>query len=98
MVNKGSSFANFVRFCPHTYPRTQQSVLPYRRQLKTHDWYESFETPFLIRVNMSKLLCSFRVDLKRIFYETSNFLLTLYFCEVLLVTVHVNRSMKNIKQ
>ena len=66
--------------------------------LKTHDWYESYETPFLFRVNMPKLFCSFRVDLKSDFYGTSKFLLTLYFYEALLKIVQVNRSMRNIKQ
>ena len=66
--------------------------------LKTHDWYESYETPFLFRVNMPKLFCSFRVGLKSDFYGTSKFLLTLYFCEALLIIVQVNRSMRNIKQ
>ena len=28
MVNKGSHFADFVRFRPHTYTRSQQSQLP----------------------------------------------------------------------
>ena len=28
MVNKGSSFADFVRFRPYTYARTQQSLPP----------------------------------------------------------------------
>ena len=28
MVNKGSSFADFMRFRPHTYPRTQKSLPP----------------------------------------------------------------------
>ena len=28
MDNKGSSFADFVRFRPHTYARTQQSLPP----------------------------------------------------------------------
>ena len=28
LVNKGSNFANFVRFRPHTYTRTQQSLPP----------------------------------------------------------------------
>ena len=28
MVNKGSHFADFVRFHPHTYTRTQQSLPP----------------------------------------------------------------------
>ena len=28
MVNKGSHFADFVRFRPHTYTRTQQSLPP----------------------------------------------------------------------
>ena len=28
MVNKGSSFADFVRFRPHTYARTQQYLPP----------------------------------------------------------------------
>ena len=28
MVKKGSSFADFVRFHPHTYARTQQSLPP----------------------------------------------------------------------
>ena len=28
MLNKSSSFADFVRFCPHTYARTQQSLPP----------------------------------------------------------------------
>ena len=28
MVNKGSSFADFVRFCPHTYARTEQFLPP----------------------------------------------------------------------
>ena len=48
---------------------------------KTHDWYESYEAPFLFRVNMSKLFCSFRVGLKSAFYGTSKFLFTLWFCE-----------------
>ena len=26
LVNKGSNFADFVRFCPHTYEHTQQSA------------------------------------------------------------------------
>ena len=30
MVNKGSHIADFVRFRPHTYTRTQQSLLPFR--------------------------------------------------------------------
>ena len=30
MVNKGSSFADFARFFPHTYARTQQSLPPIR--------------------------------------------------------------------
>ena len=66
--------------------------------LKTHDWYESFETPFLFRGNMPKLFCSVRFALKSAFYGTSKFLLALYFCEVLLIIVQVNRSMRNIKQ
>ena len=28
MANKGSHFADFVRFRPHTYTRTQQSLPP----------------------------------------------------------------------
>ena len=28
MVNKGSHFTDFVRFCPHTYTRTQQFLPP----------------------------------------------------------------------
>ena len=28
MVNKGASFADFVRSCPHTYARTQQFLPP----------------------------------------------------------------------
>ena len=28
MVNKGSSFTDFVRYRPHTYARTQQSLPP----------------------------------------------------------------------
>ena len=53
---------------------------------------------FLFRVHMPKLFCSFRIDLKSDFYETSKFLLTSYFCEALLPIVQVNRSMRNIKQ
>ena len=63
--------------------------------LKTHDWYESYETPFLFRGNIPKLFCSFRVGLKSALYGTSKFLIVLYFCEALLITVQVNRSMKN---
>ena len=48
--------------------------------LKTHGWYESYETPFLFRIDMPKLFCSFRVDLKSAFYVTSKFILTLYIC------------------
>ena len=66
--------------------------------IKTHDWYESYETPFLFRVNIPKLLCSFRVGLKSAFYGTSKFVLTLYFCEQLLIIVQGNRSMRNIKK
>ena len=65
--------------------------------LKSHDWYESYETPFLFRGNMPKLFCSFRVGLKSAFYGTYKFL-ALYFCEALLNIVLVNRSMSNIKQ
>ena len=32
--------------------------------IKTRDWYESYEIPFLFRTNMPKLFCSFRVGLK----------------------------------
>ena len=49
-------------------------------------------------VNMLKLFCSFRFGLKSAFYVTSKFVLTLYFCEPLLITVQENRSMRNIKQ
>ena len=28
MINKGSNFADFVRFHPHTYARIKQSLLP----------------------------------------------------------------------
>ena len=28
MVNKGSCFADFVRFCPYTYAHTQQPLPP----------------------------------------------------------------------
>ena len=35
-----------------------------------------YETPFLFRVNMPKLFCTF--------YGTSKFLTTLHFCEALL--------------
>ena len=35
MVNKGSSFADFVRFCPYTYARTQQSLLSLWAAIKT---------------------------------------------------------------
>ena len=66
--------------------------------LKTHEWYESYETPFLFRGNMPKLFCSFRVGLKSAVYGTSKFRLTLYFCEALLIIAQVNRSMRNIKQ
>ena len=65
--------------------------------LKSHDWYDSYETLFLFRGNMPKLLCTFRVSLKSTFYGTSKFL-ALYFCEVLLKIVLVNRSLRNIKQ
>ena len=64
----------------------------------THDWYESYETPFLFRVDMPKLFCLFRVGLKGTFYGTYKFLLILYFCEALVIIVQVNRSMRNIKQ
>ena len=70
----------------------------YNLMLKTHDWHESYETPFLYRGNMPKLICSFRVNLKSTFYGTSKFLLALYFCEALLKIVQVNRSMRNTKQ
>ena len=66
--------------------------------LKTHDWYESYETPFLFRVNMLKLFCSLRFGLKTTFYGTSKFVLTLYFCEPLFIIVQENRSMQNIMQ
>ena len=66
--------------------------------LKTHDWYESYDTPILFRVNMPKLFSSFRVGLKSALNGTSKFLLALYFCEPLLITVQVNRSARNIKQ
>ena len=62
--------------------------------LKTHDWYESYETPFLFRGNIPKLFYSFRVGLKSTFYGTSKFLLALYFFEALLIIVEVNRSMR----
>ena len=65
---------------------------------KIHDWCESYETPFLFRVNMPKLFCSFRVRLKIAFYGTSKFVLTLYFCEPLLIIVQENRSIRNIKK
>ena len=66
--------------------------------IKNPYWYESYKTPFLFRVNMPKLFCSFRVGLKSAFCGTSKFLLTLYFCEPLTITVQKNRSMRNIKQ
>ena len=66
--------------------------------LKTHDWCESYEAPFLFRLNMPKLFCSFRVGLKSVFYGTSKFALVLYFCEPLLIIVQENRFMRNIKQ
>ena len=69
--------------------------------LKNNDWYESYETSFLFRVNILicfNMFCSFRVGLKSDLYGTSKFLPTLYFCEVLLVIVQVNGSMRNIKQ
>ena len=66
--------------------------------IKTHDWYESYDTPFLFRVNIPTLPCSFRVGLKSSFYGTSKFILTLYFCELLFIIVQENRSMRNIKQ
>ena len=66
--------------------------------LKTHDWYESHETPFLFRVNMPKLFYSFRFGLKSTFYGTYNFVLTLYFCELLLIILQEKRSMRNTKQ
>ena len=47
--------------------------------LRTHDWYESYETPFLFGVNMPKLFSSFRVGLQSAFCGTSKFLFTLYF-------------------
>ena len=28
MVHKGSHFEDFVKFCPHTYTRTKQSLPP----------------------------------------------------------------------
>ena len=59
---------------------------------------ESYEAPFLFRVNMPKLSCSFRVGLKSAFYGTSKFVLTLYFCKPLLIIVQENRSMRNIKK
>ena len=61
-------------------------------------WYESCETPFLFRVNMPKLFCSFRVGLNSDFYGTSKFVLALYFCEPLLIINQENRSTRNIKQ
>ena len=33
MVNKGSHFADFVRFCPHIYMSTQQSLPPLRQKV-----------------------------------------------------------------
>ena len=67
--------------------------------LKTHDWYEKYETPFLFRVNMQKLFCLFRVDLKSAFYGTSKFVLTLYFCEPLfIVEILRNNILRNIKK
>ena len=36
--------------------------------------------------------------LKRAFYGTSKFVLTLYFCEPLLIIVQENKSMRNIKE
>ena len=65
---------------------------------KTHDWYESYEAPFLFRVNMSKLFCSFGFGLKSAFYGTSKVLFTLCFCEAFFIIVQVNRSMRNIKR
>ena len=66
--------------------------------LKTHNWYESYETPFLFRGNVPKLFCSFRVGLKSAFYGPSKFLLALYFCDALLIIAQVHRSIRNIKQ
>ena len=66
--------------------------------LKTHDWYESYETPFLFKNNVPKLFWSFRVGLKSAFFETSEFLLALYFCEARLIIVQVktlSRQSKN---
>ena len=66
--------------------------------IKTHGWYESYETPFLFRVNLPKLFCSFTVGLNSAFYGTSKFALTFYFCEPLLIIVQESRSLRNIKQ
>ena len=65
--------------------------------LKSHDSYESYETPFLLGGNTPKLFCSFRVGLKSALYGTSKFL-ALYFCEALLKIVLVNRSMRNVSK
>ena len=66
--------------------------------LKTHDWYESHEAPFLFRGNMPKLFCSFSARLKSAFYGTFEFILALYFCEALLIIAQVSRSLRNIKK
>ena len=58
----------------------------------------SYEAPFLFRFNMPKLFCSFKVGLKSAFYGTSKFVLTLYFCEPLLMIIQENRSMRNINK
>ena len=72
----------------------KQTLVTRITNIKTHDWYESYETPFLFRVNMPKLFCSFRVGLNSAFYGTSKLLLALNYCETLPIISQVNKSMR----
>ena len=53
---------------------------------------------FYLELICQNFFAHFRVGLKGTFYGISTFVLTLYFCEPLLIIVQENRSMRNIKQ
>ena len=64
MVNKGSSFADFVRFGPHTYACTQQSPYPllFTEMINWH-WHSVVSSPsnqeLLVSINWSFYLIYF---------------------------------------